>query len=704
MEYKDSSESLHVPTKRKRSEISVRREERSENIESNIHPLVDNLEKDLNTQSLLNEIVEEEFEIVNDPKTRKKVKVSIEDWDRCHFYLPRKRRRCHVRPSNGEIYCPVHLAEGLQKQNIMNMKCNHSETIHSEIKGKNDNSVQDSTNKIKENQRIPCPVDPSHTIKASKLKAHLRRCESLKMRKEMESHKYFVLDINTGGSGNSGLTKGLRTEEYATVEPELSTHPTPINYYKDILKAGKLAGFNFDEHVKDIQKIVHPYVEMKLIKEDENIKYSKNGEVVPRRSALRHTQQQVSIIGHLLKEGILDERNIKSALKQNVETEREFVDVNQEVRNTIIEYGAGRGMLGLAIYRVYSELPIQYQYLFIDRSANRMKADGIIRSCQKEDASKGTTGQQFARIRCNIKDMQISDEILEYFHKNISSSSTNNHVSVAKQSEDFALNINRPAILRREEDEISHSYIIVAKHLCGVATDFALKAIWNCQQDRTRRQTLDCPEVLDYEKNCGGVAYHDPVKGLAIASCCHHACNWQDYVGRETLLSLGIGEKEFKFICRCAPWAAHRASGWRESQVINKNNNEQDNLNILEEHNDNENDEFDDNHGIPIDITTNESREKVIDTEVNKIKNILDNTGQREPEWKDSESKMFIDEAVKQVPFEDRNHFGYICKWLIDYGRVKYIQSHLNMKNAKTTRYIEDSISPENHLILASRP
>ena len=121
---------------------------------------------------------------------------------------------------------------------------------------------------------------------------------------------------------------------------------------------------------------------------------------------------------------------------------------------------------------------------------------------------------------------------------------------------------------------------------------------------------------------------------------------------------------------------------------------------ILEENNDNEN-EFYDDHNVTNEMNIKEVEDVKMGPEIKRVKNILDQTNKNNM-CRDTDSMSFIDDAVRLVPLEDRNKFGYICKWIIDYGRVKYIQSHLNMKNAKTVRYIEDSISPENHLILAS--
>ena len=49
-----------------------------------------------------------------------------------------------------------------------------------------------------ENKRIPCPVDPSHTVRETSLKSHVIVCNATKRKLEEESQSYFSRDINSG--------------------------------------------------------------------------------------------------------------------------------------------------------------------------------------------------------------------------------------------------------------------------------------------------------------------------------------------------------------------------------------------------------------------------------------------------------------------------------------------------------------------------
>jgi len=74
----------------------------------------------------------------------------------------------------------------------------------------------------------------------------------------------------------------------------------------------------------------------------------------------------------------------------------------------------------------------------------------------------------------------------------------------------------------------------VAKHLCGSATDLALNAF---------------------------VALSD-ARGVAVATCCHHRCEWSSYVGRDYFRKqIGGSAADFARIARWSSWACQVENG-----------------------------------------------------------------------------------------------------------------------------------------------
>ena len=59
--------------------------------------------------------------------------------------------------------------------------------------------------------------------------------------------------------------------------------------------------------------------------------------------------------------------------------------------------------------------------------------------------------------------------------------------------------------------------VLIAKHLCGVASDMSIRSL----------------EALHRHKSGGSdkLEVTTVQRGIAIATCCHHACNYTDYVG-----------------------------------------------------------------------------------------------------------------------------------------------------------------------------
>ena len=66
--------------------------------------------------------------------------------------------------------------------------------------------------------------------------------------------------------------------------------------------------------------------------------------------------------------------------------------------------------------------------------------------------------------------------------------------------------------------------VALSKHLCGCATDLALRCLAN-----------------------SGL----PVKGLCIACCCHHRCEWNSYVAKAFITDeCGFHADDFFYLTR----------------------------------------------------------------------------------------------------------------------------------------------------------
>uniref|UniRef100_A0A1I8IH77 tRNA:m(4)X modification enzyme TRM13 n=2 Tax=Macrostomum lignano TaxID=282301 RepID=A0A1I8IH77_9PLAT len=101
----------------------------------------------------------------------------------------------------------------------------------------------------------------------------------------------------------------------------------------------------------------------------------------------------------------------------------------------------------------------------------------------------------------------------------------------------------------------------LGKHLCGAATDLALRCLAGLDADAEdnnsgshgcsdSKRARIAGQLAEADRSAGV----GPVGGV-IALCCHHRCLWSAYVGKRRMASLGIGPEDFHAISRMAGWA-----------------------------------------------------------------------------------------------------------------------------------------------------
>ncbi|XP_035862954.1 tRNA:m(4)X modification enzyme TRM13 homolog isoform X2 [Sander lucioperca] len=304
-------------------------------------------------------------------------------------------------------------------------------------------------------------------------------------------------------------------------------------------------------------------------------------------SAHKHLRQQSSILGHLEALGLLGRGRC------------------------FVEFGAGRGKLSHWIHEALKSPETQetretqedLQILLVERCSTRFKVDG-----KHQDA-----GVEFERLQVDIQHLDLS----------------------------------KVPLLRQKKLPL----VGVGKHLCGAATDLALRCLM--ETPGPTEQIEPPPKRLrTSEPDAGpGVAGPDilagpgPVLGVAVALCCHHRCEWRHYVGRRFFLQRGLGAREFSAFCRMSSWAT---CGLRPAnQDAPPQDQEPTNQRGEEEH---------------------------------------------EPAEEADAVSGFLTAAV-------REHVGRLCKQLIDSGRLDFLETH--GFTSKLTRYASSQLTLENVLLTA---
>mmetsp|Transcript_24066 Transcript_24066/g.42490 ORF Transcript_24066/g.42490 Transcript_24066/m.42490 type:complete len:540 (-) Transcript_24066:100-1719(-) len=303
-------------------------------------------------------------------------------------------------------------------------------------------------------KRVPCPVDPSHTVYESRLKRHMKRCNVIKIKSKVESQPYFSKDLHAGTLGkedtNSSTGNGLKR----LFDVSVSAQDSLIARLDDLLKqAGAIGGEDdFSEFLE-----VASYEEL----QPASTGMSKS---------VKHKTQEAAILENIVKVVSPSETHLPEG-------------------SCLVEMGAGRGGLSLTISDTTPKDRKIY-FITVDRAAAKNHKSALIRTNENRFVEN---------VRADIK-----------------------HLDLGKV----------PLMKQVATDFPDASTLIVSKHLCGVATCLSLRCALHVVESGLK-----------------------PPGAFVIALCCHHLCNYDDYIYPKLIQSLGLERQEFDIIRRMSSWA-----------------------------------------------------------------------------------------------------------------------------------------------------
>lgn len=97
-------------------------------------------------------------------------------------------------------------------------------------------------------------------------------------------------------------------------------------------------------------------------------------------------------------------------------------------------------------------------------------------------------------------------------------------------------NINLEAI--PELSSTSVRWVGCGKHLCGAATDYTIRA---CATKLKKERMTSSAINESMDRKAG-------LQGVAIATCCHHRCTWEAFVGKRFFKEQSFSPCEFELI------------------------------------------------------------------------------------------------------------------------------------------------------------
>jgi len=471
---------------------------------------------------------------------------------RCHYYMVRKNRFCHQRihPSSYSSSTTIDATTDDGRTQLPRYYCSHHQLLEKE-----EDSIDIKNKRI----RIACPIDPSHSIFQDSVEKHVQICPKTKQRLKEQAQIYYRENINQGGHGI--YTESDKKDAKLTEEEMQTLALRVLDVYQKLF----LLGNDKDIPVTNIT-YSQIYDSMPIFPKNTDTIYSDAADLLN------------SFAKHGLKSGgwkhVVQQTSMVSVIRSNI-------DKNDKNNLVIIDMGAGRGMLGLVVAGIINNDNNDNKLihlLLVERGSSKAKADGKIRrhaaattkatiynssdpqiidnnAADTQSSCDGPVTQnhvgqalcstatdvtninnnqhlsntnmemkidtiQLNRIRCDLAHVHLDTAIQWALDDN-----NNNKKSIhSEQSFTTESKVARSTITANPS-----TIVVVAKHLCGCGTDYALKSM------ATTTTNVD---------------------GCFLATCCHGVCNWKDYVGRDTLIELfqgtTFGKQEFDVVTKWA--------------------------------------------------------------------------------------------------------------------------------------------------------
>ena len=115
------------------------------------------------------------------------------NWTQCCYLMEKKKRLCNVARTPGSLYCGVH-----QPQNACGVT---SKRVTKSLKHSNGINVE----------RVPCPLDPSHSVYKHNLESHLKICNVTFLQGTLEKDGLYCFDCNSSVDIENVISDCLET-------------------------------------------------------------------------------------------------------------------------------------------------------------------------------------------------------------------------------------------------------------------------------------------------------------------------------------------------------------------------------------------------------------------------------------------------------------------------------------------------------------
>lgn len=288
-------------------------------------------------------------------------------------------------------------------------------------------------------KRVPCPLDPRHTVLEDQIERHKKKCSALV---RVPTEFWYHEDYNIVGQIVTKLSANDKLEETSNnveIGKSIKADQKTVDY--------KLWYKKLEQFYKEFLANVEP---KPLVLEHKGLERRMQQLENP-----KHAVQQGSLIGHMERVGFFTCRN-----------------------NVTVEFGCGRGELSRYVNQAQfiskrknaaETEDNSREFLMIDRAGHRMKFDTkLLKDFHEfvadEQEQKEVGAPVVERIKIDIKDLDLVK----------------------------ALDMKFPGTVATADKTVS----AVSKHLCGCATDLTLQCLLN----NTRSRNTDLSTKTDNAK------------------------------------------------------------------------------------------------------------------------------------------------------------------------------------------------------------
>ena len=403
----------------------------------------------------------------------------------CSLWLPQKRRYCRFVRVNGTEYCSHHVTTG----------------------------------KDGEAERMPCPLDPSHSIFTRDLKRHLKICPKAKQAAVEAQLPCFRRNCNVDETCAQVENPSYALEKGSTLRTSRGALPS----VERILSL-----------INVIRKAYAMHAQPAIIPDPPA---TCDGEV-------QHTQEQSPSRGKKAEKHAMQHRGMLRELRTLCKGDESTV---------FVELGAGNGGLTSAV----CEWATTSSFILVDWAKPQKAFDAALRG----------RGLSLARYKLDLRHFWMRG-VPELGWDSRAACASDTDVEKASSTDAGAPLMQCTACDDDGKQTASPTRVAIAKHLCGCATDFALRSIVAAGTDGVPGAAGEGGKSIAG----ASVATHrtSGVDAVMIATCCHQKCTWATYVNRPFLEGLGIDEEAFALITLMSSWATANEAGeeMREGNVL----------------------------------------------------------------------------------------------------------------------------------------